>query len=376
MNRRDFLRTGVLAGLGVLTAPHLDRGFSLFADTGSAARRARELVERSLVVDLLGLLTLDWPRLYAWQRDPRSFGEAELARIQASGVRVFHPAVEPNAADPHAGALRWMARWDNLLRGRPEWFLRIDGAADLARTGAEGKVGLLLGFQNADHFRTPADVALFHGLGQRVSQLTYNARNRLGGGCKDARDAGLTSFGAEVITEMNRVGMAVDLSHCGERTTLEAAGASTRPVLITHSNCRKLCAHPRCKSDAVIRAVARRGGVMGISVIPAFVRTGGSATMEHLLDHFDHVARLVGVEHVALGSDADLDAVDPATGRVRPRYVVRGLIQAQRVFQIAEGLLRRGYSEEHVELVLGGNARRVLGTIWDGPKPPLAPTAS
>jgi membrane dipeptidase len=375
VNRREFLRTGVLAGLGVLTAPALDRGFSLFADTGSAARRARELVERSLVVDLLGLLTLDWPRLYSWQRDPRSFGEAELARIRASGVRVFHPAVEPNSKDPHAGALRWMSGWDNLLRGRPEWFLRIDGAADLERSGAEGKVGLLLGFQNADHFRTAGDVALFHGLGQRVSQLTYNGRNRLGGGCKDPRDPGLTSFGAEVVAEMNRVGMAVDLSHCGERTTLEAAAASTRPVLITHANCRTLCAHPRCKSDAAIRAVAERGGVMGISVIPAFVRAGGSATMEHLLDHFDHVARLVGVEHVALGSDADLDAVDPATGRVRPRYVVRGLIQAQRVFQIAEGLLRRGYREEQVELVLGGNARRVLGTIWDGPKPPLAPTA-
>ena len=127
MNRRDFLRTGVLAGLGALTAPYLDRGSLLFADTGSAARRARELVERSLVVDLLGLLTLDWPRLYAWQRDPQSFGEADLARVRASGVRVFHPAVEPNAADPHAAALRWMARWDNLLRGRPEWFLRIDG---------------------------------------------------------------------------------------------------------------------------------------------------------------------------------------------------------------------------------------------------------
>ncbi len=365
----------MLAGLGALTAPYLDRGSLLFADTGSAARRARELVERTLVVDLLGLLTLDWPRLYSWQRDPRSFGEAELARLQASGVRVFHPAVEPNAKDPHAGALRWMRGWDNLLRGRPEWFLRIDRADDLARTAAEGKVGLLLGFQNSDHFRTPADVALFHGLGQRISQLTYNDRNRLGSGCKDARNGGLTAFGAEVVAEMNRTGMAIDVSHCGERTTLETAEASTRPVLITHSNCRTLSAHPRCKSDAAIRAVAGRGGVMGISVIPAFVRAGAPATLENLLDHFDHVARLVGVEHVALGSDADLDAVDPATGRVRPRYALRGLIQALRVFQIAEGLLRRGYREEQVELVLGGNAQRVLATIWDGPKPPLAPLA-
>jgi membrane dipeptidase len=380
LNRRTFLRTSALAGLGALSSPLLSQvapgpAAVPTAPSGPDPKRVRTLVDRALVVDLLGLLTLDWPRLYSWQRDPRTFGDADFARLRASGVQVFHPAVEPNSDDPYTAAVRWLAGWNNLLRGRPDWLLRIDAAGDIDRAAVEGKVGLLLGFQNSDHFQTAADVATFHRLGQRISQLTYNDRNRLGSGCRDPRDRGLTPFGTEVVAAMNRAGMAVDLSHCGDRTTLDAIAASSRPVLITHSNCRALVAHPRCKPDAVIRAVAARGGLMGISVIPAFVRTGGAATLEHVLDHFDHALQLVGAHHVALGSDADLDAVDPATGRIRPRYVVHGLVQTQRVYQIAEGLLRRGCRDADVQQILGGNARRVLAAIW-GEAPASPPTVA
>jgi membrane dipeptidase len=141
-------------------------------------------------------------------------------------------------------------------------------------------------------------------------------------------------------------------------------------VLITHSNCRALSRHPRCKSDEAIRAMAARGGVMGITVLPAFVRNGGTASVEDILDHFDHVIRLVGVEHVGLGSDSDLDAVDPKTGRVRPLYRVRGLRNDRRVFDLVEGLIRRGYSDAQIRLILGGNFQRVLGQIWQGLTPP------
>jgi membrane dipeptidase len=271
--------------------------------------------------------------------------------------------VDPNQADAHASCLEWLTGWNRLVNGRPDAFVRIDTAADLPRAKAMKRVGLLLGFQNSDHFRTAADVALFHRLGQRVSQLTYNARNRLGSGCQ-ARDAGLTAFGAEVVAAMNRSGMAVDISHCGDRTSLDTVAASKKPVLITHSNCRALVAHPRCKPDEVIRKVAESGGVMGITVIPAFVRQGQSATLDDVLDHFSHVARLVGIEHVGLGSDADIDAVDPRTRQIRPRYRVQGLRLASRVFALADGLLRRGFSDSAVEGVLGGNFQRALTEIW------------
>ena len=343
----------------------INRGrFRLFADEATeVSAHAIELVGRSLVIDMLGLLTLDWHVLRDWQSTPRDFTHDDFLRLRASGVNVFHPAVDPNQADAYAACRRWIDGWNRLLPGRPDAFVRIASAADLARAKAEDKVGILIGFQNSDHFRTAADVALFQGLGQRVSQLTYNARNRIGGGCF-AAGAGLTPFGAEIVAEMNRTGMAVDISHCSDRTCLDALAASRKPVLITHSNCRSLAAHPRCKPDEVIRRVAAGGGVMGITVIPAFVRQGRQATLADVLDHFDHVARLVGAEHVGLGSDADVDAVDPHTRQVRPRYRVTGMRPARRVFELTDGLLRRGYGDRAIEGILGGNFQRALTGIW------------
>ena len=372
MNRRDFLRAGVLAGASTLGAPMLNLGrFRLFADDRiEHSGRAIDLVAKATVIDMLGLLTLDWPKLDLWLREPQRFAAADLRRFQGSGIQVFHPAVDTDDADPAAAAERWMDGWNHLIGSRPDCFLRIDSAADLDRARRLRRIGIVVGFQNSDHFETAADVSRFHRQGQRVSQLTYNEKNRLGCGCKEPLDAGLSPYGAEIVQAMNRVGMAIDVSHCSERTCLDAFSVSNRPVLVTHANCRALVAQPRCKSDAVIRALAARGGVMGITTVPAFVHASGPATFEHVLDHFDHVARLAGVEHVGLGSDTDLDALDPRTGRVRPMYAVAGLDHPRRVFDLAEGLLRRGYGEPDVELVLGGNFARVLGQIWDGPAAP------
>lgn len=372
MNRREFLKAGLLAGLGSVAAPALNFGrFQAFADSRSAySARTLELIASSNVIDMLGLLTLDWQKLYSWQRDPSRFREADFRSLFNSGVSVFHPAVEPNPVDPFTVIRGWIRGWDHLLAARPEYLVKITNAADLDRPCKEGKLGLLIGFQNSDHFRTVEDVALFHSLGQRVSQLTYNSRNRIGTGCKEEVDGGLSEYGAQVVSAMNQVGMAIDVSHCSERTTQDTIRLSRQPVLITHSNCRALSRHPRCKSDEAIRAMAARDGVMGITVLPAFVRTGGGASVEDILNHFDHVVRLVGVEHVGLGSDSDLDAVDPQTGRVRPLYKVRGLRNDRRVFDLVEGLIRRGYSDAQIRLILGGNFQRVLGQIWQGITPP------
>jgi membrane dipeptidase len=374
------LRTGLLAGAGALAGPALNLGrFSLFADDRiRVSARAVELVGRSTVIDMLSLFTLDWPKLDSWFRKPIGFGAADLQKLLDCGINVFHPAVETNGREPRTAALEWTAGWNHLLHQHPERLLRIDGAADLKRVKEEGKVGILIGFQNGNHFHTVDDVAFFHGLGQRVSQLTYNERNRIATGCKEPGDGGLTPYGAEIVAAMNRSGMAVDLSHAGERTALETIAASRKPVLISHSNCRALVPHPRCVSDAVIRALAARGGVMGITIIPAFVRAGQPASLEDVLNHFDHVARLVGVEHVGLGSDADVDAIDPQTGRVRSRYAIRGLSHPRRVFELAEGLIRRGYGSSEIEMVLGGNFQRALAEIWNPPAmipvdPPVPP---
>jgi membrane dipeptidase len=142
------------------------------------------------------------------------------------------------------------------------------------------------------------------------------------------------------------------------------------PVLVTHANCRALVpGHPRCKPDAVLRALARQGGVIGITAVKAFVKQPQAPTVDDLLGHFEHVARVAGVEHVGLGSDVDVDARDPRTGRVRPAYAIDGLDHGRRTWAVVEGLLRRGWRADDVELVLGGNFRRALGAIWPAPPP-------
>jgi membrane dipeptidase len=378
LHRREFLRAGALAGVSVLAGPFINKGrFHLFADERGErvehSARAIELVGRSMVIDMLGLLTLDWPKLYAWQRDPLAFGPTDFQKLQSSGIKIFHPAVEPNEPRPYEGTLEWIAGWNRLLESRPDRFLRIGTPSDIAALQAArepGKIGILIGFQNSDHFRTVDDVRRFHALGQRVSQLTYNARNRIGCGCRESRDKGLSAYGAEIVAAMNRVGMAVDVSHCSERTCLDTFAASKKPVLITHSNCRAIADNPRCKSDAVIRAMAARGGVMGITAIAAFVSPRRPATIDDVLNHFERVIRLAGIEHVGLGSDVDLEALDPRTGRVHARYDVRGLPPARRVFDLTESLIRRGYDDRSIELILGGNFQRALTEIWSPPPAP------
>jgi membrane dipeptidase len=158
---------------------------------------------------------------------------------------------------------------------------------------------------------------------------------------------------------MNQVGMAVDVSHCGDRTTLDAIDASKHPVLVTHSNCRALVpGTARCKTDEAIRRLAVKGGVMGVTMIRFFVSRRGTVTMENVLDHIDHITGLAGVEHVGLGSDCDLDGFDVKTN-------LDGVTYSKKVFDLTQGLLRRKYSRADIELILGKNFGRALQSIWN-----------
>jgi membrane dipeptidase len=381
MNRRQWL--GTVAGFAAAAggAPAVLRGrYRLFAgSTGTYSARALDLVGRSLVIDMLSPLLLDFSKHRRWMAAPDRIPPAELERYRSSGIDVFHIAVGTGGLEAQGDTLKFIAGWNGFIAQLGDRFMRIGNPADLARVKGSGKVGLLLGVQNSEHFRTVDDVDLFHGLGQRVSQLTYNARNLIGNGSTERRDDGLSDYGLAVVSRMNQVGMAVDVSHSGDRTTLDAIEASTRPVLITHSNCRALVpGHPRCKTDEAIRKMAAAGGVMGITGVRMFVRAEEPTTIEHVLDHFDHVARLTSVEHVGLGSDMDLDGYDdlPAEDqarlragykesyRFREKIDIEGLDHPKRVFDLIEGLIRRGYSDSAIEQILGKNFERALTAIW------------
>ena len=373
--RRRLLESAFFATAGALGAPLLNLGrCRLEAQDGSrieVSTRAVDVVLATSVIDMLALLTLDWSKLARWQSVVGAFGESDFRKLERSGIQIFHPAIDTRSRDPFQAALRWASGWNALMRVGSCFFQAVRSSSELAAASAGRRIGLVIGFQDSDHFRTVQDVGMFFGLGQRVSQLTYNDRNRLGSGCHVARDGGLTPYGAQIVGEMNRLGMAIDVSHCGERTSLDAIELSKPPVLVTHSNCRALVpSQPRCRPDALIRALAKKGGVMGITIVRPFVGSG-SPDFDDLLDHFDHVRRLVGVEHVGLGSDVDLAPEELRSGAARSLYTLRGLDAGARVFQIADGLLKRGYSERDLGLVLGGNFRRALDAIWpaQGPDP-------
>ncbi len=362
VSRRTLLKG---AGRFIASAPLIQRGrFCLFAQSEIAySTLTLDLVQRSTVIDMLGLLTLDYSKLCSWIDQPGCFARHDFEKLRASGITVFHPAVGFTGSDVYASSLHDIAGWNKFISAHASEFLRVDCAADLELAKATGKIGIMIGQQNSRHFRTVDDVDKFYRLGQRVSQLTYDD-NELGGGSTDPADPGLTEYGARIIARMNALGMAVDVSHCSDRTTLDALCVSRTPALVTHSNCRALVpGSARCKTDEAIRILASKGGVLGVTMVRNFVQASGNATIENVLDHIDHVAGLVGVEHVGIGSDVDLDGRDV---RIRPRkrYDLDGIHYAKKIFDLTEGLVRRKYLSSDIELILGGNFRRALASIW------------
>ena len=411
MDRRELLKTTAAVAVGLVTAPFISRGrFQLFAgSTQTYSTRCIDLVHRSLVIDMLSQFKLGaFPDVIPdhnqptarWWSHPETFTAADLERYKESCINVFHIGWGTGRVQPYEDARKVLAAWDGFIGHFNHDFLRVARADDFIRLKRENKIGIILGFQGGDHFRKIEDITEFYALGQRVSQLTYNMRNAIGSGYMDV-DIGLTPFGIEVVSAMNRTGMAIDLSHCGPRTTADTCKLSARPVLFTHANCRALNPHPRNKTDEAIKKMAATGGVMGITGVRLFVRATEPVTIEHVLNHFDHVVKLVGVEHVGVGSDIDLDGYDklppalkrkmltgyksdpavnktdqavnktdqlanktdlPVRGEIRGE--IDGLNHPQRMFDLTEGLIRRKYSDADIEKILGGNFARALGQIW------------
>jgi membrane dipeptidase len=389
MNRRTAMAT-LLAP--VVAPAILRRRYALSAQSVTMySERAIRLVRESPVVDMLCQLAKPHPvpdgppLLTRWLRDPRTFTEEHFARVRESGLRILALGAGPTTLE---GMIHFCAEWNGFIASHADWFFRVDDPRDLEGAGTTQKVGIVLSTQNADYFRGPGDVQMFHALGQRVAQLTYNYQNLLGAGFLENSDGGLTVLGHRVLEAMQEAGMAVDVSHCGDRTTLDALAAARKPIIFTHASCRALVpGHLRCKTDEMIRKLAGLGGVMGIPFVQFIVRNAPPVTVEHVVDHFEHVARLVGVEHVGIGSDLDIDgfaaAVRPqpvdATNQ-RPNFEryrawafpglmpghegVDGLRHHRRVFDLTEALIRRGFDDREIRLMLGGNVVRVLTTLW------------
>lgn len=379
LSRRQLVTRAAAA---VAASPFVNLGrYSLFAASQfEYSDRTITLVNDSLVIDMLSLLDLERPlRADADGSDPYQFSREELLAIRESGIDVFHPATGSGGPTVQLDVMGQLAGYNGLVAEHPDLLMRIDSVSDLDAVRSSGKIGLILGMQNSEHFVTVDDVRRYYYAGQRVSQLTYNSQNMIASGSTDRADGGISDFGQAIVGAMNDVGMAVDVSHCGDRTTLDAFELSARPVLITHSNCRALApGHPRCKTDEAIRKMAAKGGVMGVTAVRNFVRNEEPTTIEHFIDHIDHIVRLVGIEHAGIGTDSDLngyDALPPemyeklksgykSSYSFRDRIDIAGLDHPKKMYDLTEALIRRGHSDDSIRAVLGGNFKRVLGEIW------------
>lgn len=259
--------------------------------------------------------------------------------------------------------------------------LHVLSAADLRRAKRERKLGIIFGVQGLAPKidDDPSLIRILHKLGLRVAQLTYNERSSLGCGCLERPDGGLTQSGRVSVRELNHLGVVVDLAHAGDRTARDTIDFSAAPVVVSHANARALCDSPRNAPDDVIRALAARGGVIGITAYSPFCETkpGVRPTLDDYVDHVAYVADLVGIDHVAVGSDffeGESDVRFERFFRVRYPDVVRnytlptvyadGFSQVSHFPRLTERLLRRRFSEADILKILGRNFLRVFEKVW------------
>ncbi|TDE13995.1 dipeptidase [Jiangella asiatica] len=268
-----------------------------------------------------------------------------------------------------------------FLRERRDQLVLATTVDDIRAAKAAGELAVVLQFQGTSALGYEVDLVEYYWrLGVRVVQLTYNQRGPVGDGCEEPGDAGLSAFGRKVVAELNRLGMLVDVSHTGERTSLDAVEVSTAPVVASHSNPAALHPSARNISDELIEALAASGGLVGINGFSAFLgdADGDGPGLDRFVDHLVYVADLVGIEHVALGLDY---TIRDAPRELYDQYVrdgmwsadtyppppwsfPSGLDTAAEFPKLTERLLERGFGEADVRAVLGENWLRVFGTVW------------
>ena len=319
MERRYFLKQSGAAGVGLLVSGCFDNeqpNKLTQTDEASYSTRTIDLVAQATVIDMLSQIR--GPHVEGWMSGAKPFSKADYLKYKTSGVNVF--ALGSGAQD-FDEMVREVESWNRLIASNADYFEKVDSPEKLASINASGKIGVMLTYQDSAHFRTVEDVDYFHGIGQSLSQLTYNPQNRLGCGAFVDNDTGLTEFGAAITQRMNKVGMAVDLSHCGDRTTLDALEVSTKPVLFTHAACRALNpGYARAKTDEALTKMAATGGVVGMPILRFMVRGEEPVNVGHFIDQIDHAVNLLGIEHVGIGSDQNLDTEDALPLRVRKKH--------------------------------------------------------
>ena len=296
-----------------------------------------------------------------------NWSRSHFAALADAGVDAVHVTV----AFWHdcMETLAKIGQWNRWFEQHQTLILPVRSADDIERAQQSGRTGIILGFQNSSPIEDDfALIEIFHQLGVRIMQLTYNNQNLLGTGCYEKSDAGLTKFGRIAIREMNRLGMIVDVSHTSERTCFDAIEHSTRPIAITHANPLSFRNVVRNKSDELLKALGASGGMLGFSLYPLHLANGSDCSLEEFCEMVVRTADLIGVEHLGLGTDLCLDWGSDYLEYMRggtwddqdasavhwPAYP-DWFRKPHDLHNVARGLQQAGFSQSDVALIMGGN---------------------
>jgi len=283
--------------------------------------------------------------------------------------------------DSFITACRKIGRWYNILNNIQEEVELATSVESMERINRDGKIAIFMGFQNCSPFEDNKDyVEIFKRLGVRIFQLTYNSRNMIGHGSGESVDAGLSDFGFEIIEEMNKLGLLIDLSHCQHKTTMDAIKASDDPVVFTHANARALADTPRNKSDEEVKALVKRNGVICIKHMLGDTKDkkAEETTVADVVNHIDYLVDLVGIDYVGIGTDfaigstKSLQESDELINTMREQFPQtylgkrvkpQGFSKITHLFNLTRELIKRSYTDEEIKKIYGLNFKRVLKDV-------------
>ncbi len=288
-------------------------------------------------------------------------GHLDLPRLREGGVnaQIFALFVRPYYLPSGAAreALRLIDTFYRELQDNEESLLLATRVADMEQAKKEGKIAAILSLEGAEALEGDlAVLRIFYRLGVRSVGLTWNLRNQAADGVDETRSSGgLTNFGLQLVQELNHLGVVIDVSHLSPKGVHDVLMVIKSPFIASHSNARSLCPHRRNLTDEQLAGIADSGGVVGVTFVPNLLDVEeGKAHLERVLDHIEHVARVAGVDHVGVGSDFD---------GFFENERLPGLEDVSQMPNLTAGLLRRGYREEEIKKIMGGNFLRVFREV-------------
>ena len=371
ITRREFTRSLGGAVAVATLSPVLGWG----AEESKLSPDAAKLYRDSFILDCNALASIG--------NMHRRTNQDDITRvIRESGVTALK-ATLGGATGGFEQAVADIAAAEQLMEKRADLFLKIRTAPDFDRARKEQKLGVIYSFESAAMLEDKIErIELFRELGVRVMQLNYNRRTPFGVGCLDGETDGLTELGRTAIAKMNEIGVALDLSHSNTQTTADGIAASTKPPLITHAGCRAVHMHPRNKEDREMKALADKGGVFGVYMLPYITASPKQPLRDDYMQHLEHALKVCGEDHVGVGTDVPFFQVDEgdleemkkagekrkadgvaAPGEDRPPYIP-DMNTPRKMELIADGLIKRGHKSAVVEKIMGANFKRVFGEIW------------